>query len=142
MAAQLWGQAVRAAEEDGRLVTSRLFIQSLNELIDAFGTRNAALDRHIPEIVLFLMFATFVMTTATVGYASGTAGHRATFAAFVLLGFIVLVVYLIIDLDRPRRGSIQVRLENLFSLEQTIGIAQGRKAQPANPPDASKSSRR
>ncbi|MGR8941814.1 MAG: bestrophin-like domain [Gammaproteobacteria bacterium] len=136
MEAELWSHAVRAAELDGRPVTSGLFIQSLNELIDTSCTRNAALDRHVPEIVLFLMFATIVLTTATLGYASGIAGHRVTFAAFVLVVLIALVVFLIVDLDRPRRGLIHVSQESLLSLQQTIGAVPGYTAQADSAPDA------
>lgn len=134
--AQLWAHALRAAELDGRPVTSGLFIQSLNELIDTSSTRDAALNRHVPEIVLFLMFATIVLTTATLGYASGIAGHRVTVAAFVLVMLIALVVYLIIDLDRPRRGAIQVSHESMLSLQRTIAAAPGQTAQPNKPWDA------
>jgi len=133
MEAQLWNYALRAAEQDPGPVTSGLFIQSLNELIDTSGTRDAALNRHVPEIVLFLVFATILMTTITLGYASGIAGHRVTLAAFVLMALIALVVYLIIDLDRPRRGSIQVSHESMLKLQQTIGTAPGQTAQPDKP---------
>jgi len=142
MEAQLWSHAVKAAELDTSVVTSGLFIQSLNELIDTSTTRDAALNRQVPEIVLLLMFATIVLTTGTLGYASGIAGHRVTLAAFVLLILIALVVYLIIDLDRPRRGVIQVSHESMLSLQQTIGSAQGHTVQPGNPPDASQVPRR
>ena len=142
MEAQLWNHAVRAAELDKSVVTSGLFIQSLNELIDTSTTRNAALNRHVPEIVLFLMFATIVLTTATLGYASGIAGHRVTLAAFLLLILIALVVYLIIDLDRPRRGAIQVSHDSMLSLQQTMGAAQGHTSQAGRPPDASQGPRR
>lgn len=140
--AQVWNHAVRAAELDKSVVTSGLFIQALNEVIDTSGTRNAALNRHVPEIVLFLMFATIVLTTATLGYASGIAGHRVTLAAFVLVTLIAFVVYLIVDLDRPRRGAIQVSHESMQSLQQAIGAAQGRAARPGRPPDASQAPRR
>lgn len=132
---QLWRYAVRAAELDNSVVTSGLFIQSLNELIDAAGTREALLNRHVPEVVLILMFATFMLTAITLGHASGIAGHRATMASFVFLTLIVLVFYLIIDLDRPRRGAIRVNQENLIKLQQAIGVSkmgiiqQGRAAQ-------------
>lgn len=142
MEAQLWNHAVRAAELDKSVVTSGLFIQSLNELIDTSATRDAALNRQVPEIVLFLMLATIVLTTATLGYASGIAGHRVTLAAFVLVILIALVVYLIIDLDRPRRGAIQVSHESMLNLQQTIGVAQGHAAQPGSPPDAPQAPRR
>ena len=142
MEAGLWSHAVKAAELDKSVVTSGLFIQSLNELIDTSTTRNTALNRQVPEIVLLLMFATIVLTTATLGYASGIAGHRVTLAAFVLLILIALVVYLIIDLDRPRRGVIQVSHESMLSLQQAIGAAQGHTVQPGSPPDASQAPRR
>ncbi|MGR8978911.1 MAG: bestrophin-like domain [Gammaproteobacteria bacterium] len=138
MEAQLWGHAVMAAELDKSVVTSGLFIQSLNDLIDTSATRNAALNRQVPEIVLLLMFVTIVLTTATLGYASGIAGHRVTLAAFALMILIALVVYLIIDLDRPRRGVIQVSHESMLNLQQSIGSAQGQAAQPGSQPDAAR----
>jgi hypothetical protein len=132
--AQLWSQAVRAAKLDPNPVTSGLFIQSLNELIDTSGTRNAALNRHVPEFVLLVMFATIVLMTAMLGYASGIAGHRVTLAAFVLVILIALFVYLILDLDSPRRGVIQVSHESMLSLEQAITATQGHASQPGAQP--------
>jgi Flp pilus assembly protein TadB len=134
--AQLWSHAARAAEQDGGPVTSGLFIQSLNELIDASSTRQAALDRHVPEIVLLLLFATCAMTTATLGYASGIGGHRVGLAALVLVVLMALVVFLIVDLDRPRRGLIQVSQKSLSGLQETIGLPQGPTSQFRSPPDA------
>lgn len=136
MEAQLWSQAVKAAELDKSVVTSGLFIQSLNELIDTSGTRNAALNRQVPEIVLYLVFATIVLTTATLGYASGIAGHRVTLAAFILVMLIALVVYLIIDLDRPRRGVIQVSQDSMLSLQEVIETTPRHPAQLGSLPDA------
>lgn len=118
--AQLWRHAARAAEQDGGPVTSGLFIQSLNDLIDASAARAAANGRHVPEIVILLLFVTVLISTVMIGFASGIAGHRPTFGALVLMVLIVLVVYLIIDLDRPRRGAIQVSQESLLILQRTI----------------------
>jgi hypothetical protein len=125
MTEELWIYARKVADQDARSVAV-LFIESLNELINAFGKRDAGLNRHVPETVFFLLFATIVMTTATLGYASGITGHRASFATLGLVALIALVVFLIIDLDRPRRGLIQVSQESLLNLQQTIGSPQGR----------------
>jgi ABC-type multidrug transport system fused ATPase/permease subunit len=139
---QLWSQAVRAAKLDPSPVTSGLFIQSVNDLIDTSGTRSAALNRHVPEFVLLVMFVTIVLMAAALGYASGTAGHRVTLAAFVMVILVALFVYLILDLDSPRRGVIQVSHESMLSLEQTIAATQGHISQPSIPPDATKALRR
>lgn len=117
----LWQHARQAVEEDGRPVTSGLFVQSLNELIDAYGRRDAALARHVPEVVLFLLFAAFLTTGGIVGYAAGVAGHRASFVAYVMVALIVLLVFIIIDLDRPRRGLIEVDQKSLLDLQKAIG---------------------
>ncbi len=118
LAAQVWELAMQAVTKDDRPATTGLFIQALNDMIDSADRHRAALDRHVPESVLFLVFLTFVMTTAILGYASGVAAHRVTIPGIALVVLIALVVYLIIDLDRPRRGLIQVNQESLVNLQR------------------------
>lgn len=122
---EIWRLAVQATGEAPNPATSGLFTQSLNEMIDAFGTRQAALDRHVPEIVLFLLLGTLVLTGALVGYASGMAGQRASFATYVLVLLIVLLVFIIVDLDRPRRGLIEVRQDSMYDVRDAIVDSSG-----------------
>lgn len=135
MALRIWEVAERAMEQDPRPITTGLFIQSTTKLIEARDSRNASLARHVPEIVLLLLLATFLLTAGTLGYASGISGHRVTPPAFVTVVLIVLVVYLIIDLDRPRRGYIRVNQESMRSLRQTIEIMEGHGSGLESPPD-------
>jgi hypothetical protein len=116
----LWAQARRAAELDPNPVTSGLFIPALNDLIDSYGRRDASLDRHVPELVLLLLFATFLLTGSTVGYGAGLAGHRPSLASHVLVLLIVVLVFIILDLDRPRRGFIEVSQKSLIDLQATM----------------------
>ncbi len=116
----LWTVAGRSAAENPNPVTVGLFIQALNELIDAYGSRDAALDRHVPEPVLFLMFGAFILTVFLVGYSAGVAGQRASFASYVLMTLIVCLVFIIIDLDRPRRGIIEVSQQSILDLQATV----------------------
>jgi hypothetical protein len=113
----LWGHARHAAELDGSPVRTGLFIEALNDVIDSHARRDAALKRHVPEVVLFLLYGTFLMTGSIVGYAAGIAGHRTSFATYIMVTLIVLLVFIIIDLDRPRRGLIQVSQESLVELQ-------------------------
>ena len=84
---------------------------------DAFGERDAALERHVPEPVLFLLYGTFLMTGCVVGFTAGLAGHRTSFATYVMVALIVLLVFVIIDLDRPRRGMIEVSQKSMTDLQ-------------------------
>lgn len=110
----------KVAREDGGPVTSGLFIASLNETIDAFGSRDAIVKRCVPELVLLLLFATFVLTGVVIGYANGAEDHRPSLAAYILAFLIALLVFIIIDLDRGRRGIIKVPQDSIESTHEWI----------------------
>lgn len=114
--AALWAQAVQAAETAPGPITS-LFVQSLNEMFDAQGARDAALARHVPEFVLLLLYVTFLLAGAIVGYSAGVAGHRASFVTYLMVALIVVLVFVILDLDRPSRGVIQVSQKSMTDLQ-------------------------
>jgi len=117
---ELWDLTAKAAREDGGPVTSGLFITSLNETIDAFGSRVAIVKRHVPELVLLLLFTTFILTGVVIGYANGAEDHRPSIAAYVLALLISLLVFIIIDLDRPRRGLIQIPQDSIQNTHEWI----------------------
>ena len=113
----LWEYARRSAEIEPNPVTSGLFIQSLNELIDSFGRRDAAINRHVPEVVLFLLIGTFVLTAAIVGFGAGVVGQRPSWVTFAMVALIVGLVFVILDLDRPLRGLIVISEKSLLDLQ-------------------------
>lgn len=115
---QLWNIAIRAANDDPRPVTSGSFITALNDMIDAQGKRNALLQMQVPESVLFLLFAIFLTTGGILGYSSGLGGRRVIAPTAIMALLIVLIVFIIIDLDRPRRGIIQVNQSSLIELTE------------------------
>jgi hypothetical protein len=66
----LWQQAEAVAEKDKTLIPTGLFIQSLNQMIDAQGMRLAALRNQIPGVVLLTLFVLASVAGGFVGYAS------------------------------------------------------------------------
>lgn len=120
---RIWSVAMAAAEQDPRPVTAGLFVQSLNALIDAYGARNAALSKHVPEVVLYLLFAVFIIAGAVLGFSGGLEGGRPLLATIAMSVLIVLVIFIIIDLDRPRRGLIEVRQDSMLDLGAAMAPA-------------------
>lgn len=121
---ELWQRGTKAAWTSDRPATANLYLQSLNELIDSNSSRNAALGRHVPELVLFLLYGTFLLTGSLVGYASGVSGVRASRGTYALVTLIVVLVFIIIDLDRPRRGLIEVDQSSLIDLREMANVSQ------------------
>jgi hypothetical protein len=120
---ELWGHARQAAALDPNMVTTGLFIQALNEAIDAFGRREAALRRHVPEVALLLLVGTLLTSGWMVGISSGMAGHRPSAATYAMSALILLLVLIIVDLDRPRRGLIQIDQSSMLDLKLEIDSA-------------------
>lgn len=117
---KLWAMAVIAAAQDARSVPTGLFIQSVNEVIDIREKRQAAQDNHVPEAVIFLLFAVSVAAMGLLGYGGGLCRLR-HFSANALLALLVAVVLTtILDIDRPRRGVIQVSQDSLLRLKATL----------------------
>lgn len=117
---QLWQLAIQAADTTTKPATLNLYIASLNDMIDSNARRDAALDRHVPELVLFLLYGTFVLTGSLIGYAAGVSGSRVSKGSYILVGLIVVLVFIIVDLDRPRRGLIEVDQASLISLGEAV----------------------
>ncbi len=112
--ADLWVLASDEARDFTNPV-AMAFVGSLNDMIDALSARDAAINRHVPELVLFLLFGTFILLGGVVGYSSAISGVRPGVPVYALMTLIVVLVFLIIDLDRPRRGLIEVDQSKLIS---------------------------
>jgi hypothetical protein len=117
---RLWDQARRAVDVDPHPVKTGLYVQALNDVIDAFGKRDAALRRHVPELVLMLLYVTFLMAGSIVGLGCGVAGHRPSAVSYIMISLIVVLVFTILDLDRPRRGLIKVDQKSLIDLQLSM----------------------
>lgn len=105
--ANLWAIASEITRKNSSPATVA-FSNSLNDVIDELSARDAAIDRHVPEIVLIMLYATFLLSGGLLGYASGAGRTRITATALMMPVLIVALVFVIIDLDRPRRGLITV----------------------------------
>ncbi|MHC2993247.1 hypothetical protein OB13_17280 [Pontibacter sp. HJ8] len=113
----IWDQTVQAARIDPNPVTTGHFITAFNNVIDTYSERNALLAAHVPEVILYLLFIVFIMSGALIGYGSGL-GQKRTLLPSALLSFLIcLLMFIILDLDRPRRGIIKVDQSSMEQLK-------------------------
>ena len=117
---ELWSRAVAVGEKDPRAVTTGLFIQSLNEVIDLHAKRLWVKENHVPEIIFFLLYGAAIMSMGLVGGGWGLGGRRNLISTVAVAIIIASVILVIVDLDRPGRGLIRVNQQSLIRLRDTL----------------------
>ncbi len=117
--ARIWEIASDIARAEPNPATVAM-TNALNDMIDAFGTRDAELDRHVPEPVLYLLFLTLIFLGWLLGFAPRVAGEQPSLTVVAMIVLIVSLLFVIIDLDRPRRGIIEVDQTPMRALAASI----------------------
>lgn len=116
----LWLQAKAMAAKDNGMVPTGLFIQTLNEMIDNQGKRLAALRNRVPNIVLMALFGIATIASAFAGYASGLEARRTRLPVYIMGVLVSAVILLILDLDRPSAGFIEVSQQPMIDTAASI----------------------
>jgi hypothetical protein len=120
---KLWSiteELARAAPDSDVLA---LFIVSLNEMIDLHETRvTAGLYARVPETILILLLLGSLLTLAMVGFNAGLTLQRAPPTVVILIIVLSAVITLVVDLDRPRDGFLEVSQQPLIDLLEQIGL--------------------
>ena len=113
---RLWRETVAASAADPRSVSTGLFVQALNDVIDMHEKRLTALRSHVPETVVLLLYLIALTATGFTGYGAGLSGDGERGSKLVMAVLIATVLILVIDLDRPYRGLITISEEPMLDL--------------------------
>jgi hypothetical protein len=103
----LWGLAGDAVNAAPTSTAPRLYLESLNEMIDAHRTRLAALANRIPDSVMFLQLIISALAFGVLALYLALLG-KAVIPAVVGALMVSAVLLITFDLDRPHRGFITV----------------------------------
>ena len=117
---QLWQQAVAVTAAAPQSLPAYRFVASLNEMNNIHERRLTALRYHIPGVVMLLLVVIAMVATGFTGYHAGAQGSRGRVATFIMSLTIAVVIMLVVDLDRPVRGLIQVPVQALIDAQQGI----------------------
>ncbi len=104
---QLWALGAQALDTAPLAGAPRLYVETLNDMIDAQTVRIAALNNQVPMAVLVLevLGAALALGLLATYLSIIGRGVAAVALAAVLVAFLLLVIT---DLDRPTRGMIRV----------------------------------
>jgi uncharacterized membrane protein len=95
-------------------------ITAVNEMFDAASSRKAERDARIPAEVLLVLILYAIAAAAIVGYVMRAAGKRHRAITLVVFLLLTLALMLILDLDRPRSGAIQVSQQPMLDVRASM----------------------
>ena len=118
---ELWSIALTAAEKDPRSITTGLFLESLNEMIDLHAKRVfVGLRSRIPGSIWVALFSLTLLGLSSIGYQAGLAVTRRSPEMPVLTLAFAVVLLLIVDLDRGQEGWLRVSQQPIVETFEMI----------------------
>ena len=104
----IWRMAIDATK-DGWAPAATVLLPSLNSTFDIGNTRLWATRMHPPFILHGLLLLLVLLGALLAGYSMSRGGRRRWSHTTIFVFMVVVTVWLIVDLEYPRLGVIQVR---------------------------------
>jgi hypothetical protein len=116
---ELWGLAGEAIAAAPNASAPRIYVETLNEMIDMQTVRVAGLSNRVPSPVLWLEVAGAALALGLLAFYLSLLG-RGLFTVLSAAALVSLLLLVTFDLDRPTRGLIRVPSTALTELRASM----------------------
>lgn len=118
---ELWAITEDVAIELDRSDIIALYVESVNEVITVSAERvTAGIYARVPDTVLVFLLLLAFGSIGMVGFGAGQAGKRSIVTATIMIVALGATLTLVVDLDRPREGLLQVSQRPLIELQERL----------------------
>ncbi len=117
---RLWQQAIAVSAAAPQSLPDYRFVGSLNEMNNIHERRLTALRNHVPSAVMVILVGVATVAMGFTGYHAGAGGAQRRIANLIMAITVAVLIMLIVDLDRPSHGLIQVPTQALVDTAQGI----------------------
>jgi hypothetical protein len=115
----LWSAAGDAVHADPTGTAPRLYVESLNSMIDSHTDRVASLRNRVPGPVVLLQVLGSTIAIGVLALYLALLG-RGLVTSLVAATLVVLILFISMDLDRPHRGLITVPDRPLVAARESM----------------------
>jgi len=105
---QLWSVVEDNVSQGQDSDIMALFIESVNEVIDVHTLRLTAAEMRLPRIFGLMFYAAAVVSFLLMGVVDSSDGKRDPTATILFAVALVAVLMIIVDLDRPQEGLLNI----------------------------------
>jgi len=118
--AEIWAEAAAASREVLPVPAAQVLLPAINEMIDITTTRMVATQNHPPWIIFAMLVFLALLSALLAGFSMAGSKHR--FHKLVFAAILAITVYVIIDLEFPRLGLIQISAADKVLVEVRQGM--------------------
>lgn len=104
----IWSEVALASRQKDNLVASNQMIPALNAMLDIVTNRSAEKNATVPDSILWLLFMLCIICSFILGFQKSTTKNPFIISMVFSL-MVCACIHLIIDLDRPRKGFINMK---------------------------------
>ncbi|MBO9702613.1 MAG: hypothetical protein J7604_20545 [Sporocytophaga sp.] len=115
----IWAKSAKIGKFEPNVNTS-LIIQSLNSIVDTSESISSALENRAPITIVFILILISIFSFFSTGYYHGYSDSGKLKFAISLAIIISSIMLLIIDLDRPLTGIVNLDVSSLENLQKTL----------------------
>jgi hypothetical protein len=117
---QMWDLVRKMAQSDPPVKAAVDMLPKLNNVFSIQQRRIYAYESRVPGTVIGLLFGAAITAIIAVGFSGGLSHHRGMLARVMMIILICGTIYVILDLEQPRRGLIQVSQAPLLCVKQMV----------------------
>ena len=120
---EIWQSAVAGVRKpEASPGAAQVLLPSLNAMFDIVTTRNTATRNHPPLAIYLLLGVLCAVGSMLFGYSIGPSRNPNWMHRLAFAGIMALAIYVILDLEFPRRGLIRIDGEDqvLVDLRQSF----------------------
>lgn len=112
IASKLWKRASMLSKNPANLAATQQMIPALNDMIDVTTSRLAGEKAKVPESIILMLFFLAMIIAFYGGYSEGRKGKMDWVVQIGFCLLVSLVILFTLDLDRPRRGFVNLDVSN------------------------------
>lgn len=99
---------MRLAANAASVIPHSQMVPALNEMFDSATAYDYSEYQRVPESIVWMLLILSFVSAFFMGYSSAEKGRLDWYVAFGFCFLSVMVIFITLDLDRPRRGMIQI----------------------------------
>jgi uncharacterized protein (DUF983 family) len=117
---ELWSGVEQAVHQDQERARVSVIVPAANDVIDLSGKHSWSDHNQMPAPVVFLLAATIIIASVLIGQSLAESGQRHIGLWLALNILLVLVIFVILDFDRPLRGLIRMNQAPLVDVRESM----------------------